>query len=554
MKFNLRNLKIAAICAGMFLCVAAASSQVKTPAVTYPTPLSKVDVYGGYGAFLPISSYINNQQFDSIYNPNATVSVTDYFTRRFGLQIEGGYFSASSLRGSYGQCVNGACSDRDQTLYTAEAGPIFRFPHGRFVPFVHVLAGGAKVRGPYLQPLHWGYGLTGGGGVDYILPWFHNMLAVRPIQADVQYEHVDHGVAPVVSQLNYYGTNDITNVKLSGGLVLRFGDMQPPPAVMEDCNASPMSVYPGEPIVVTGAPSNLNPKKKVVYSWTTTGGQITGSDVTANISTVGLAPGTYTISGKVVQGNKPWEQASCSGNFTVKPYDPPTISCSADPSTVLAGTPVAITAAGMSPQNRSLTYSYTSTGGQITGSGAHVSLSTASVPGGPITVTCNVVDDLGKTATATTTVTVTVPAAPAPTTSNLCSVSFTRDRKRPVRVDNEGKACLDDIALTLQRQADAKLVIIGKNSPDEKGIAAAERSANVRLYLTQEKGIDPARIDVRQGAVSDRSVDNVLVPAGATFADAGTTMVDTSAIHQHGQPYGRPGAPVAHRHRKHHQQ
>jgi len=68
-------------------------------------------------------------------------------------------------------------------------------------------------------------------------------------------------------------------------------------------------------------------------------------------------------------------------------------------------------------------------------------------------VTCNVVDDKAQTATATTSVMVEVPvAAPKPLTSGLCAVHFDRDARRPVRVDNEGKACLDEVALDLQRQ------------------------------------------------------------------------------------------------------
>ena len=49
---------------------------------------------------------------------------------------------------------------------------------------------------------------------------------------------------------------------------------------------------------------------------------------------------------------------------------------------------------------------------------------------------------------------------------------------------------------------------------------------NVRQYLINEKGIDPSRIDIRTNTSSGRTVSNVLVPEGATFADAGTTPVD----------------------------
>jgi hypothetical protein len=125
-----------------------------------------------------------------------------------------------------------------------------------------------------------------------------------------------------------------------------------------------------------------------------------------------------------------------------------------------------------------------------------------------------------------------------PQTQSLCSVSFERDRKRPVRVDNEAKACLDDIALTLTQQTDAKLEVVGDASPDEKPQAAAERALNIRQYLTQEKGIDTTRIDVRVGDTSGRNAHEILVPSGATYTDSGTQAFDASTIERHGEAYG----------------
>jgi Icc-related predicted phosphoesterase len=122
----------------------------------------------------------------------------------------------------------------------------------------------------------------------------------------------------------------------------------------------------------------------------------------------------------------------------------------------------------------------------------------------------------------------------------MCSVSFERDRKRPVRVDNEAKACLDDIALELNRQTDAVLVVVGKHDPQEMPEAAAERTLNVKQYMTDEKGIDPRRIEVRTGENTSRTVDNILVPPGATWDAGGTTSFDPSRVQRHGEPYA-PG-------------
>ena len=86
-----------------------------------------------------------------------------------------------------------------------------------------------------------------------------------------------------------------------------------------------------------------------------------------------------------------------------------------------------------------------------------------------------------------------------------------------MRVDNEAKACLDDIALTMQRDANGRLVIVGSYAPNETQKAGLERASNERQYLTGEKGIDPQRIELRVGNAGDRSVANVFLPEGATF-------------------------------------
>jgi hypothetical protein len=168
-------------------------AQATRPATDVPD--SRVDFYGGYGYFQPIDSSINGYSYQRIDNFNATSNLSVYFNHYIGLQLEAVYFSGNSPRGEFGQCRGpypGACNDRDPLVYSGEIGPVVRFPHGRWVPYAHVLGGGAKINGPILQKLTWGYGLTFGGGVDYVLPYYHNLFAIRPIQADFQYSHVEH--------------------------------------------------------------------------------------------------------------------------------------------------------------------------------------------------------------------------------------------------------------------------------------------------------------------------------------------------------------------------
>jgi hypothetical protein len=494
---------------------------------------SRVDIYAGYGYFHPVNnSGIDGYAYPPVYNPNVTASFTYFLNRYTGLQAAGEYFSSNQSK-PYGTCVGEACS---QLVYSAQAGPLFRLPLGRVIPFVHFLGGGERTNGPAQQSLTWGWGLTGGGGIDIAFKHF----AIRPLQADFQYAHIDHG--PLDAAGTDGGLGVLYNVKLSAGLVLRLGSFEPPFPLMLGCSAQPPDIFPGDPITVSSNVLHNNPKKKLDFTWGSSGGKVLAGDAAATIDTAGLEPGTYTVSGHVSEGPRTREQASCEAPFVVKAFDPPTITCSANPTTGLAGADFDITATAVSPQNRPLTYTYTATTGVITGAGNSARLSTAGLSPSTITVTCTVADDVTHTVQATADIVLTAPPAPPPppATEDLCSLSFTRDAKRPVRVDNEAKGCLDDIALTLNQKADARLIIVGNAAPGEKPNAAAERTLNARQYLTQEKGIDPSRIELRIGEAGSRTVTNTLVPAGALFNNSTTHPFDETTIKRHGQAYGTP--------------
>jgi len=172
-------------------------------------------------------------------------------------------------------------------------------------------------------------------------------------------------------------------------------------------------------------------------------------------------------------------------------------------------------------------------------------------------VTCSVADDKGQTATANTMVTIEAPPPPppAPTMSSLCSLSFDKDKKRPTRVDNEAKACLDDIALTLQKQSDATAAVVGSADAKEEAAytkaakrkhskavdPAAERAVNAKDYLVTDKGIDSSRITVYTDATDGKKVADYLIPAGASFDVTGATKLTAEV-----KPIARK--PLAERH------
>jgi outer membrane protein OmpA-like peptidoglycan-associated protein len=412
-------------------------------------------------------------------------------------------------------------------------------------PFIHAGAGTVDLQGAFHEPFTYGVALTAGGGLDYALT---QRFGLRVFQADYQYYHDNFGPQPPYPT---GGRANLNNARLSVGLLYHIGSIVPPPPVMYACTAAPASVYPGDPVTITGTATNLDPKKTGAYTWTGANGvKVTGDSSTGNVDTNGLNPGSYTVTGHVSEGPKAGQFADCTATFEVKQFEPPTISCSANPTTVNPGDSSTITAQGVSPQNRPLTYTYSASAGTVSGTGNTATLTTTGAPAGSITVTCNTADDKGQTATATTSVNVQAPPPPpAPKTQTLCSITFGRDKKRPARVDNEAKACLDDVALNLQRQADASAVLVGESEAGEKMGAklAAQRAVNTKDYLVKEKGIDASRLQVRTGTQGNKEVENYLVPAGASFDTdiQGTTPVNESSVMAQSRT-----APAKHHHKK----
>ena len=153
------------------------------------------------------------------------------------------------------------------------------------------------------------------------------------------------------------------------------------------CSVTPSVGFPGDPITVTGAALNLYPKKTATYTWTTDGGTVASGVATsnvANVDTAAAAPGTYTVRSHVSEGVKPGQMADCSAQFTVRAFEPPTISCSANPSSVNPGDSATIASRAASPQRRPLTYRYNATAGSISGTTASATLSTVGAAPGPI--------------------------------------------------------------------------------------------------------------------------------------------------------------------------
>jgi outer membrane protein OmpA-like peptidoglycan-associated protein len=536
-----------------FVSIAAAAgaqvvSAIKGAAGINAAP--KWDFFAGYSYLSPhgyVETQLKNGPVPFSFVPidgQAIGSITRFFNKHWGWELSGDIH----LQNDYPYV--GKYVPRNE-FSGWSGGVIYRFRPAVTTPFVHLMMGAEIADGPHYQMDHWGPVGTVGGGMDCATPLFKHHMAIRLFQADYQYVHENWG------NESPGGIGNADVLRLSAGAVFHGGSTESPAVLGLACLANKASIYPGEPVTVTATVSNLNPRHEAIYSWS--GAGVAGNGATATVETISLAAGTYTVSVRAKESRPARDclrviqpqWADCSASFTVKPFEPPTVTCVASPATIKPGETSTVTAVGVSPQNRPLTYSYSATAGTVTGEGATAVFHSAGAPTGVVEIPCTVADDKGQTSTARTSVNILPPyVPPVQHTEALCSISYSKDQARPTRVDNEAKACLDEIALDLQKQPEAKVIVVGHSDAKEKARTAkeeklaarnkhvkvqqtaAERAVNAKDYLVTEKGIDASRIAVATSEAEGQTAEDYLVPAGASFtADVqSTTPVDETAV------------------------
>jgi len=304
----------------------------------------------------------------------------------------------------------------------------------------------------------------------------------------------------------------------------------PPPPVNQppvvNCSASPTSVTKGGGNAVVTITSQVrDPENDVVtYSWSASGGAtISGTGAEVTVDTTNLSPGTYTVTETVSDGHGNTVTCSASINVSEKPNNCPTVSVTADPQTVEAGTNTRVTfhATGRDADGDPLTYQWSSSSGTLSGSGDTVTLDTSGMPGGSVRVSVTVSD--GK-CQGSDSANLTINAKPIPPSATQLSSCNTYKRLNDTRPDNTCKGFLDDAAARLQQDPRAVLVVQGYSQDKEKANIAQQRAERVRDYLVS-KGIDSSRIKVvakgntpAPGASADNNkvVAIWLVPEGAS--------------------------------------
>jgi hypothetical protein len=247
----------------------------------------------------------------------------------------------------------------------------------------------------------------------------------------------------------------------------------------------------------------------LLYTYSVTGGRLSGEGRMVTWDLSGVAAGTYTATVEVSDGNNHTATSSttvtvaeCTG--CIPPCPTVSVSC---PSDVEEGGAITFTANVSGGDTRvSLTYNWSVSAGTIT-SGQ-----------GPSSITVDTAGLGGQTVTATVD---TGGFAPACSTSASCS---TQVKPKPITLPtkfdeygnirfNDEKARLDNYAIQLQNDPGAEGYIIAYGTCTGEGQTRADRAKN---YLVNTRGIDAARIvTIDGGCRADLTVELWLVPAGA---------------------------------------
>ena len=395
---------------------------------------------------------------------------------------------------------------------TGSVGPRFIWRTDDANYFLHTLVSLNRLAVSGLNPSN-GVGVILGGGMD--LPIRKN-IAWRLFEADYVWARHNYSddAAPEFPDLRRPSFN---GVRLRTGLVFSWGGAAPV-APAASVSVQPGEVMVGEPITATAAASNFNPKHALTYSWSGTGGKITGKDTTAQIDTNNLAPGAYTVTVHVTDPKeKKNNEASSSANFTVKPLppkNPPTMSISANPTSVPAGGTVNLSANCTSPDGVPVNVSsWTANGGTVSGTGSSAMLSTAGSNPGPITVSATCTDSRGLTGQGSAQVMVENPPRNPQievleSRLALHSIYFPTALP-PVSNPNGGlvasqrqtlMALAKDFKEYLQSKPEAHLILEGHadvRGSDAYNQALSERRVNSVKHFLVEQGVPEGNIDTK---------------------------------------------------------
>ncbi|HET8922059.1 MAG TPA: OmpA family protein [Candidatus Acidoferrum sp.] len=441
-------------------------------------PFANVNSHGGSGSFT--------------YNASKWVGLTgEIGTYRFARNV-------FPLTGSNASAKGG--------LVSFLFGPrlnLRRFDH--FVPFAEFLLGGTQGDSQVTGTGHQNaFAVATGGGVDVVLT---KNLAWRFAQLDY---FLTNFTGPALGP-----SGRQNSFRAATGVVVRWGIPNPPappnhPPVAA-CSVNPASIYAGSGDSVAVHVNASDPDNDpLTYSYSATGGTVEGTGPDARWNSAGVAAGTYTVNVKV--DDRRGGTAACAADIKVeeKPNRPPTATLSVDRSPILVGERTGISCIGSDPDNDPLTYSYTSTGGQIVGSGSNVQFDSTGLQPGTYTVKCMVNDGRGGTAEASGTVEVKEPLQIKQLEAKLALHSIYFPTALPTAAKPNGgltpsqAATLDTLASDylqyLKYRPDAHLILEGhadiRGAKDYNVKLSERRVERAKSYLVK-KGVPADHLETK---------------------------------------------------------
>lgn len=408
---------------------------------------------------------------------------------------------------SYNRNVNGV--GLHGGVSTLMAGPrlnLRRFDY--FVPFAEFLFGAAHAGVPMTgTQSQSAFALLAGGGVDVALT--RNIVW--------RFAELDY-LMTNFSGSSVGGNARQDNLRLGTGLVLRFGlpsEAPPPPPPHQPpvaaCSANPTSIFAGSGDSVAIHVNASSPQNDpLTFSYTATGGAVDGNGPDARWNSSGVAAGSYTVTAKVDDGKG--GTASCATDVQVaqRPNRPPTATLSVERSPIQPGEHTGITCNGSDPDGDPLTYSYSSTGGQVSGTGANAQFDATGAKPGTYTVKCTVDDGRGGTADASGDVVVQEPPQVHQLEVKLALHSIYFPTLQPT-VANPNGGLLASQGVTLETLAtdfkqyltyrpDAHLILGGHTDirgSKEFNLALSDRRVNRTKNYLVEKGVPADHIETK---------------------------------------------------------
>jgi len=283
----------------------------------------KAELFGGYSYIRNAPASIGNR---IVYLHGGSTSIALNVNRYLGLVADFGFSHANKF-GPNGP-PSGGIVNASGNVFTFMFGPRLSYRHGPFTPFAQALFGGAHASAVTINgcsgigctplPTETGFAMALGGGLDVKV---HRHVALRLIQVEyLMTRFVDRSTLAGKTA----GQND---VRISAGIVFRFGGNRPspppppapepppppppPPPAPEpqpsrpptmNCSADRSSMMVGERVQITATASSPD-NNPLSYAWSTSGGRVIGSGSSVTFDSSGVAPGRYTVTGRVDDGH-----------------------------------------------------------------------------------------------------------------------------------------------------------------------------------------------------------------------------------------------------------